>query len=87
MDSGTQLDANGQFTFDWSRVDECVRFFMGRDGVKRLEGTHIASMSHGIMFFTTYLLRRNAQGEMGVGMAAYNRDESENLLRQYLPAL
>lgn len=87
MDGGTQVDENGVFTFHWSKVDEYVRFFMDRGVVKGLEGTHIAAIDYFVMHFTTYVLRRNTQGMMEVGMAPHDSEESENWLRQYLPAL
>lgn len=87
MDGGTQVDEHGNFTFNWSRVDEYVRFFTDKGVVKGLEGTHIASIDYFKMHFTTYLLRRNEQGVMQVGMAAHNSGESQRWLAQYLPAL
>lgn len=87
MDGGTQVDAAGRFTFDWSKLDEYVQFFMNAGVVKGLEGTHVAAIDYFKMHFTTFLLRRNAQGVMEVGMAAHDSEESRRWLEQFLPAL
>ncbi len=87
MDGGTQVDAAGKFTFDWSKVDQYVQFFMDAGVVKGLEGTHVASIDYYRMHFTTYLLHRNGEGVMEVAMAPYHTPESKNWLDQFLPAL
>lgn len=87
LDGGTTLMDNGQYVFNWSKVDEYIEFFMNKGVVKCLEGTHIASIDYSIMHFTTYLLKRNSKREMHVATSPANTEESENWLRQYLPAL
>ncbi len=87
LDGGTELNEQGKFSFGWSKLDEYIDFFMKRGVIKGLEGTHIASIDYHLMHFTTFLLRRNSEGALEIGMASHTSDESENWLEQFLPAL
>jgi hypothetical protein len=87
LDGGTEVDEKGVFTFNWSRLDEYIKFFMDRGVVKGLEGTHVAAIDYSIYHFTTYLLARDVDGRMKTTMVPYDSPDSENWLNQYLPAL
>lgn len=93
LDGGTEVDENGVYTFNWSRFDEYIQFFMDAGVVKGLEGTHLATIDYtkididlSKMIFETYMLRRGEQG-MELYSSSFDSEETKNWLSQFLPAL
>lgn len=61
---GTKLE-NGRFTFDWSKFDEYIEFFLDRKVVNKFEGLHLGSVIGAVgETFYSYILTNNEQGEI-----------------------
>lgn len=93
LDGGTEVDEKGIFSFNWSRFDEYIQFFMKAGVVKELEGTHLTTIDYSRikydlsqMTFDTHLLRRGEKG-MELASSLFDSEETQRWLSQYLPAL
>lgn len=61
---GTKLE-NGRFTFDWSKFDEYIEFFLDRRVVGKFEGLHLGSVIGAVgETFYSYILTNNDRGEI-----------------------
>ncbi|MDR1223631.1 MAG: DUF4091 domain-containing protein [Tannerella sp.] len=56
---------NGKFTFDWSRFDEYIQFFIDKKAVNRLEGLHLGSTIGAVgETFKSYILMNDGKGKL-----------------------
>lgn len=92
LDGGTTVDANGNVTFNWSRFDEFVNFYINK-GFRRFGGMHLAFHWDGTQ---NYAGGRNAIGRLGydsnTGKTIWTGgdirgNDAKKWLEQYLPAL
>ncbi|NYI71079.1 hypothetical protein GGQ54_001639 [Naumannella cuiyingiana] len=91
LDGGTTLDpATGKYTFNWSRFDQYVQYYLDRDMVKVLEGVAIGhpdpTQNAGVNYLT-YVLQRDGAGRLTTGLSPVDSATSRNWIDQYLPAL
>jgi len=87
LDGGTTLD-NGVYTFNWSRFDEYIQFFLDRGGINALEGLHFGSTigEVGITYYS-YILKRNDKGVMCSTNTTPMNADCKLFYTQYIPAL
>ncbi len=87
LDGGTSLD-NGVYTFNWSRFDEYIQFFLDKGGINALEGIHFGSTIGAVgETFRSYILKRNDEGIMCSTNMTPMENECEIFYSQFIPAL
>ncbi len=88
FDGGTVLNADGTYTFNWSRFDQFVGFMLERGWVKRLVGNQLAYRNDGWSSdYETYLIDRDASGASIVNNVAISDEKTQRWFSQFLPAL
>ena len=87
LDGGSTVDENGIYTFNWSKVDEYVDYFLDNHVIKWVNCIHLTTIELKDYFYMTFLLERDAQGNMVLGGEPCESEAAENWLRQLLPAL
>ncbi|GAA1707272.1 hypothetical protein GCM10009745_63880 [Kribbella yunnanensis] len=83
----TTVDADGKVHFDWSKVDQVVKFFTDRGTVSRLEGFWV---NGGPGYWTTWdveTLARDADGKTVKKYVPYTSAEADDFIQQYVGAL
>ncbi|GAA1680248.1 hypothetical protein GCM10009745_25300 [Kribbella yunnanensis] len=95
LDGNTTVTDNsngtGRYTFDWSRIDELVKFFVDRGVVKRLEGFWVSADTSGWPGPSNEI--RDVEiidGTGGKGRRNYvdwNTKKANNFIDQFIPAL
>ena len=88
LDGGSSLDEEGAYTFDWSKVDEYVGFFLDRHVIRWVNCMHLTSVEMAEdYYYKVFILQRDAQGNMALGREDCGSEAAENWVRQLLPAL
>lgn len=87
LDGGTSLN-NDVYTFNWSRFDEYIQFFLDRGGINALEGIHFGSTIGAVgETFRSYILIKNDKGEMSSTNITPMENECRKFYSQFIPAL
>ena len=68
LDGGSTVDEVGNYTFNWSKFDEYIEYFLKRGGIKILIGCHITTCYYRTLEHPLLMLKRNDTGEMCVDM-------------------
>jgi F5/8 type C domain/Domain of unknown function (DUF4091) len=98
LEGGSTVDADGNYTFNWSKVDQVVDRIRSHGGVKRLEGFAMSG-PHGEAspwydptlpqgtWMSEQLMRDPATGAVVHGWKKWDSAESANWRAQFIPAL
>lgn len=84
---GTTVDADGTVHFDWSKIDQVVKFFSDRGTVSRLEGFWVNA---GQGYWTTWemeILAKGPDGKTVKKWVPWTSAEADKWLTQYVSAL
>lgn len=87
LDGGSKVDENGIYTFNWSKLDEYVDFFLDAGVIRWVNCMHLTSVEMKEYYFMVCILKADAQGNMMLVEEPCESQAAENWLRQLLPAL
>lgn len=82
LDGGTTVDRGGNYSFNWSKFDEYIEFFMSKGVVKGLTGYMFTSAGSRVN-----LIKLDSAGRSMTGSELMNTPAAENWFKQYIPAL
>ncbi|TDC18893.1 glycoside hydrolase domain-containing protein [Kribbella albertanoniae] len=83
----TTVDANGKVHFDWSKVDQVVKFFTDRGTVSRLEGFWVNGGPGYSTVWDVETLVRDADGQTVKKYVPWTSTEADDWIQQYVGAL
>jgi hypothetical protein len=83
----TTVDANGMVHFDWSKVDQVVKFFTDRGTVSRLEGFWVNGGPNYWTHWDVETLARDADGKTVKKYVPWTSPEADRWIQQYVGAL
>ena len=84
IDGGTTIDVNGKVTFNWNKFDEYIQFYMDREVIKTLAGSHLCGKKKEETY--VYSLIRDSTGTT-IKEAVLFEEGGKDWLDQFLPAL
>ncbi len=85
--AGTDL-INGKYSFDWSKFDEYIHFFMDRKVIGKMEGIHFGSTIGEVgKTYKSYILTKNEKGILCSKNVDPMTSECSGFFDQFLPAL
>ncbi|MEK0312320.1 glycoside hydrolase domain-containing protein [Cohnella sp. 56] len=79
--------STGVYTFNWSRFDEYIQFFLDRDAVKRLEGLFIAQANDYLDGYGVQIIDRDSNNNNIRTFAPTGTAKANNWIDQFVPAL
>ena len=84
---GTSFN-EGKYTFDWSKFDQYIQFFLDNKVVNKLEGIHLGSVIGEVgKTFRSYILVADSSGTMRSTNVEPMATECETFFTQFIPAL
>ncbi|GGD60187.1 glycoside hydrolase domain-containing protein [Paenibacillus nasutitermitis] len=86
LDGGTTLNANGTYTFNWSKFDEVIQYFITNGAVKRLEGLFMVQ-NNGSAKSQAQIIDRNASGASFRNFVDWDSPKATAWIDAYIPAL
>jgi hypothetical protein len=92
LDGGSTVDTAGRYSFNWSKYDQVVQFFIDRGVMKRLEGFWVCAdtdnwrVNHQDGVREVEIISRRT-GTSSRDYAPWNSSESTNFIDQFIPAL
>lgn len=87
LDGGTSIN-NGIYTFNWSRFDEYIQFFLDKGGINAMEGIHFGSTIGAVgETYRSYILNRNNEGTMCSTNITPMENGCQTFYSQFIPAL
>jgi len=87
LDGGSSVGADGKYTFNWSRFDQFIKFFMDRGAVKRLEGFWMSGYALNRPVWQTELIGRDANGKPIRQYVDTTSQQTTDWIKQFIPAL
>lgn len=86
LDGGSTVGPDGTISFNWSRFDEFIQFFMDRGAVKGLESGHLM-LKDDSGNYCIWGLKRNSAGDTVIAKMPYGSNEANRFAGQYLAQL
>jgi hypothetical protein len=87
LKAGTTVDADGTVHFDWSKVDQLVKFFTDRGTVSKLEGFWVNGGPNYWTHWDVETLARDADGKTVKKFVPWTSPEADRWIQQYVGAL
>lgn len=87
LDGGSTVDKDGSYTFDWTRFDQYVQFFLDRHAVKALEGYWMSTKAFGAATRQTETIGLDAKGKPARTWVPWDSAAAHDWDDQFVPAL
>jgi len=87
LDGGSTVGTDGKYTFNWSRFDQYIQFFLEHGAVTRLEGFWMNGYALGRPTWQTELIDRDGSGKAIRNYVNWDSSQASNWIDQFLPAL
>jgi hypothetical protein len=87
LDGGSKLNADGSYSFDWTRFDQVAKFFLDRHAVKQIEAFWLYFGYYSDKSIRTHIITRDSAGKPVLSYVYSDSAEVKSWNAAFLPAL